>query len=106
VGSAGGCDQPATFPPVSLPDPAALAKIAAGDGSGLLRHFAALSAWVGEAGRPVDDRGDIRKGDRGGLLAALGLPAMWGLGRRLPRSRGCGGWRSKRHGLVDPKAVR
>src|SRR5439155_19912341 len=79
-----GCDQQVTFPPVALPDPAVLAKSVAGDGAGLLRQLAALSAWVGEGGRPVDDRGEVRKGDRGSLLAALGLPAEPGLRTERP----------------------
>jgi len=59
----------------------------AGDGAGLLRQLAALSAWVDEAGRAVDDRGEIRKGDRGGLLGALGLPADVGLRTEAPAVR-------------------
>lgn len=69
-----GCDVPVSFPAVALPDPAVLAKSVAGEGSGLLRQLAALSTWAGETDRSVDDRGEIRKNDRGGLLAALGLP--------------------------------
>ncbi|WP_203932706.1 hypothetical protein [Virgisporangium ochraceum] len=68
-----GCDQQAVFPPVTLPDPAVLAKHVTSDGSGLLRQLATLAAWTGDGGRPVDDRGEVRKGDRAGLLAALGL---------------------------------
>lgn len=79
-----GCDEPVTFPPVALPDPAVLAKSVTGDGAGLLRQLAALAAWVGETGRPADDRGEIRKGDRYGLLAALGLPTDAGLRSEAP----------------------
>lgn len=79
-----GCDQPVTFPPVALPDPAVLAKSVAGDGAGLLRQLAALAAWVGQAGRLVDERGEVRRGDRGGLLAALDLPADAGLRAEAP----------------------
>jgi hypothetical protein len=71
-----GCDQQAEFPPVTLPDPADLAKSVTSDGAGLLRQFADLAAWIGDGGRPVDDRGEVRKGDRAGLLAALGLGAQ------------------------------
>jgi hypothetical protein len=70
-----GCEQPVQFPPIALPDPAVLAKGVAADGAGLLRQLAALAGWVGGAGRSVDERGEVRKGDRGDLLAALDLPA-------------------------------
>jgi len=70
-----GCEQPAQFPPIALPDPAVLAKGVAVDGAGLLRQLAMLAGWVGGADRTVDERGEVRKGDRGDLLAALGLPA-------------------------------
>lgn len=79
-----GCDELVTFPPVALPDPAILAKCVSGGGAGLLRQLAALAAWVGVAGRPVDDRGEVRKGDRVPLLAALGLPADVGLRSEAP----------------------
>lgn len=59
-------------------------KSVAGDGAGLLRQLAALAAWIGGAGRPVDDRGEIRKADRGGLLAALGLATDVGLRVEAP----------------------
>jgi hypothetical protein len=73
-----GCEQPAQFPPIALPDPAVLAKSVAADGAGLLRQLATLAGWVGGAGRTVDERGEVRKGERGDLLAALGLPAEAG----------------------------
>jgi hypothetical protein len=70
-----GCEQLAQFPPIALPDPAVLAKGVAVDGAGLVRQLATLADWVGGAGRTVDERGEVRKGDRGDLLAALGLSA-------------------------------
>jgi hypothetical protein len=80
-----GCDQSVVFPPVALPDRAVLAKSVAGDGAGLLRQLAELAAWVGDdGGRPVDDRGEVRKGERPGLLAALGLATEPGLSTDAP----------------------
>jgi hypothetical protein len=69
-----GCEQPAMFPPVTLPDPAVLAKTVSTDGAGQLRRLAALAAWAGEDGKTVDHRGEPRKADHPDLLAALGLP--------------------------------
>jgi len=69
-----GCEQQAQFPPVSLPDPAALAKQVTTDGAGLLHGLAALAAWAGDEGKSIDGRGDVRKLDRAAVLAALGLP--------------------------------
>ncbi|MFF5230756.1 hypothetical protein [Dactylosporangium sp. NPDC000521] len=40
--------------------------------SALLRDLAALAGWVGADGRPLDDRGELRKADRPALFAALG----------------------------------
>ncbi|GAA1573245.1 hypothetical protein GCM10009827_113980 [Dactylosporangium maewongense] len=40
--------------------------------SALLRDLAALAGWVGVDGRPLDDRGELRKADRPALLAVLG----------------------------------
>jgi hypothetical protein len=79
-----GCEQLAQFPPIALPDPAILAKGVAVDGAGLLRQLAALAGWVGGAGRTLDDRGEVRKGEHGDLLAALGLPTDPGQRREAP----------------------
>jgi hypothetical protein len=73
-----GCEQPAQFPPVALPDPATLAKLVATDGADLLRQLAALAAWAGDEGKTVDGRGEPRKADRPAVLAALGLPVDHG----------------------------
>ncbi len=70
-----GCEQPTEFPPVALPDEAVLAKEVAAGGAGLLRQLDALCAWIGDAGRPVDNRGDLRKSDRIECVDALGFPA-------------------------------
>ena len=78
-----GCEQPARFPPVSLPDSAALTKQVATDGAGLLRRLAALAAWAGE-GRSIDDRGGVCKADRPAVLAALGLPGDIDHRREVP----------------------
>jgi hypothetical protein len=70
-----GCEQQAQFPPVSLPDPATLAKLVTTEGSGLLRRLAELAAWAGEEGKAVDNRGELRKVDQPAVLTALGLPS-------------------------------
>jgi hypothetical protein len=79
-----GCEQQAQFPPVSLPDPATLAKKVATDGAGLLRRLAALAAWAGEEGKSIDGRGDVRKADRPTVLAMLGLPGDIDQRREVP----------------------
>ncbi len=66
------------FPPVALPDVNVLAAKVATEGGALLRQLTTLAAWVAGAGRPVDDRGELRKADRRGLLGALGLPVGGG----------------------------
>jgi hypothetical protein len=86
-----GCEQQAQFPPVSLPDPATLAKQVATDGAGLLRRLAALAAWAGEEGQSIDGRGDVRKADRPTVLAALGLPGDIDQRREVPALTGL--WR-------------
>src|SRR5262249_22652660 len=75
-----GCEQPVAFPPVALPDPTTLAKSVAVDDAGLLRQLATLGGWGG-GGRTLDERGEVRKSERGDLAAALGLPTD-------PRQRG------------------
>jgi hypothetical protein len=79
-----GCEERAVFPPVAVPDPAVLAKSVTSDGAGLLRQLADLAAWIGDGGRPVDDRGEVRKGDRAGLLVALGLADQPGVNTEAP----------------------
>jgi hypothetical protein len=79
-----GCEQQAQFPPVVMPDLATLAKQVATDGAGLLRRLAALAGWVGDEGKAVDGRGDVRKADRPALLVALGLPANLDQPREIP----------------------
>jgi hypothetical protein len=69
-----GCEQQPQFPPVSLPDPATLAKLVATDGADFLRLLAGLAEWVGDGGKTVDNRGELRKADRPVVLTALGLP--------------------------------
>jgi hypothetical protein len=66
-----GCEQQARFPPVTLPDPAVLAKTVSTDGAGQLRRLAALAAWAGEDSKTVDHRGEPRKADHPDLLAAI-----------------------------------
>jgi hypothetical protein len=73
-----GCEQPAQFPPIALPDATVLAKSVAVDGAGLLRQLATLAEWVGNAGRTINERGEVCQGDRSDLLATLGLPAEAG----------------------------
>lgn len=70
-----GCEQQAQFPPVSLPDPATLAKLVTTDGADFLRLLAGLAAWAGDGGKTVDNRGELRKADRPAVLTALGLPS-------------------------------
>lgn len=79
-----GCAQPARFPPIALPEPGILAKDVVTEGAGLLRQLAALAAWVGDAGRVVDNRGEPRKADRLQLLTTLGLPVEKGQPTDVP----------------------
>jgi hypothetical protein len=56
----GGCPAP-VYPAVSLRDEVQLAKAVTSVGSGLLACLLAFARWVGTEGRPVDQRGLLRK---------------------------------------------
>jgi hypothetical protein len=57
----GECSEPAPVPELELPGNAELAAAIAGYGSGLLQRLVALADWIGPAGRPVDNHGELTR---------------------------------------------
>jgi hypothetical protein len=63
---------PDALPPLRLPSDAGLARQARA--IPLLRELAALAEWLGEDGKPVDDRENLTKDVREDALTAVGVP--------------------------------